>query len=80
MDAQTEVEIGQEIVEKSVKARDKMSDDLLKRLGDAINEFKQTAAPRPEEKPVTVAQSEIKQAEVQQERQKQQNQSAASPQ
>ncbi len=73
-------EIGQEIVEKSVKARDKMSDDLLKRLGDAINEFKQTAAPRPEEKPVTVAQSEIKQAEVQQERQKQQNQSAASPQ
>src|ERR1700730_5062039 len=73
-------EMGQEIVEKSVKARDKMSDDLLKRLGDAINEFKQTAAPRPEEKPVTVGQSEMKQAEVQQERQKQQNQKAASPQ
>ena len=68
-------EIGQEIVEKSVKARDKMSDDLLKRLGNAINEFKQTAAPRPEEKPVTVGQSEMKQAEVQQ-----QNQKAASPQ
>jgi F-type H+-transporting ATPase subunit alpha len=33
-------EIGQEIVEKSVKERNKMSDDLLKRLGDAINEFK----------------------------------------
>jgi F-type H+-transporting ATPase subunit alpha len=67
-------EIGQEIVEKSVKARDKMSDDLLKRLGDAINEFKQTAAPRPEQKPVTAGQSEMKQAEVQQ------NQNAASPQ
>jgi F-type H+-transporting ATPase subunit alpha len=45
-------EIGQEIVEKSVKARDKMSDDLLKRLGDAINEFKQTAAPSSEAKPL----------------------------
>src|SRR5579871_998144 len=39
-------DIGQEIVEKSVNERNKMSDDLLKRLGDAINEFKQTAAPR----------------------------------
>ncbi len=39
-------EIGAEIVEKSVNARDKMTDDLVKRLGDAINEFKQTAAPR----------------------------------
>ncbi len=39
-------EIGEEIIEKSVRARDKMSDDLLKRLGDDINEFKQTAAPR----------------------------------
>jgi F-type H+-transporting ATPase subunit alpha len=39
-------EIGAEIVEKSVNARDKMTDDLMKRLGDAINEFKQTAAPR----------------------------------
>jgi len=39
-------EIGQEIAEKSVNARDKMTDDLLKRMGDAINEFKQTAAPR----------------------------------
>jgi len=39
-------EIGTEIVEKSVNARDKMTDDLLERLGDAINEFKQTAAPR----------------------------------
>jgi F-type H+-transporting ATPase subunit alpha len=38
-------EIGQEIIDKSVKERNKMSDDLLKRLGDAINEFKQTAAP-----------------------------------
>ena len=39
-------EIGAEIVEKSVNGRDKMSEDLTKRLGDAINEFKQTAAPR----------------------------------
>jgi F-type H+-transporting ATPase subunit alpha len=38
-------DIGQEIIEKSVNERNKMSDDLLKRLGDAINEFKQTAAP-----------------------------------
>ncbi len=38
-------EIGQEIVEKSVNARDKMTDDLLKRLTDAIKEFQQTAAP-----------------------------------
>jgi F-type H+-transporting ATPase subunit alpha len=38
-------EVGEEIVEKSVNGRDKMTDDLLKRLGDAINEYKQTAAP-----------------------------------
>jgi F-type H+-transporting ATPase subunit alpha len=38
-------EIGQEIIEKSVIARDKMSDDLLKRLNSAIEEFKKTAAP-----------------------------------
>jgi F-type H+-transporting ATPase subunit alpha len=38
-------EIGQEIIEKSVNGRDKMTDDLTKRMGDAINEFKQTAAP-----------------------------------
>jgi F-type H+/Na+-transporting ATPase subunit alpha len=44
MDA-THPEIVQEIVEKSVNGRDKMTDDLLKRLGDAINEYKQTAAP-----------------------------------
>ncbi len=39
-------EIGEEIIEKSVKVRDKMSDDLLKRLNAAIEEFKNTAAPR----------------------------------
>ncbi len=39
-------DIGQEIIDKSVNERNKMSDDLVKRLGDAINEFKQTAAPR----------------------------------
>ena len=43
-------EIGQEIVEKSVNAKDKMTDDLLKKLGDAINEYKQAAAPQPQEK------------------------------
>jgi F-type H+/Na+-transporting ATPase subunit alpha len=43
-------EIGQEIVEKSVNAKDKMSDALVKSLGDAINEYKQAAAPRPQEK------------------------------
>ncbi|MFL5626554.1 MAG: F0F1 ATP synthase subunit alpha, partial [Ktedonobacteraceae bacterium] len=38
-------EIGQEIVEKSVKAKEKMSKELLDRLNAAIEEFKQTAAP-----------------------------------
>src|SRR6266487_1780476 len=37
-------EIGDEIIEKSVNARDKMSDDLLRRLNAAIEEFKKTAA------------------------------------
>src|SRR6266700_3889483 len=37
-------EIGDEIIEKSVKAREKMSDDLLRRLNAAIEEFKKTAA------------------------------------
>ncbi len=36
-------EIGQEIVEKSVKARNKMSPDLLKSLGAAIAEYKKIA-------------------------------------
>jgi F-type H+-transporting ATPase subunit alpha len=38
-------EIGETIIEKSVKARDKMSDNLLKQLNAAIEEFKKTAAP-----------------------------------
>ena len=38
-------EVGEAIVEKSVKGKDKMSDDLLKQLRAAIEEFKQTAAP-----------------------------------
>ena len=37
-------EIGDEIIEKSVKTREKMSDDLLRRLNAAIEEFKKTAA------------------------------------
>jgi F-type H+/Na+-transporting ATPase subunit alpha len=42
-------EIGEEIIEKSVDQRNKMSDDLLNKLGDAIEEYKKTAAPRPQE-------------------------------
>jgi len=38
-----------EIIEKSVKGRDKMSKPLLERLGAAIEEFKKTAAPRSEQ-------------------------------
>jgi F-type H+-transporting ATPase subunit alpha len=40
-------EIGQEILEKSVNAKNKMSPDFLKKLGNAIDEFKKTAAPQP---------------------------------
>ena len=38
-------EVGEAIVEKSVKGKEKMSDDLLKQLRAAIEEFKQTAEP-----------------------------------
>jgi F-type H+-transporting ATPase subunit alpha len=38
-------EIGQAIIDQSVKAKNKMSDELLKQLRAAIEEFKQTAAP-----------------------------------
>nr|BBH90496.1 ATP synthase subunit alpha [Thermosporothrix sp. COM3] len=37
-----------EMVEKSVNGKEKMSDDLLKRMRNAIEEYKQTAAPRQE--------------------------------
>ncbi|GCE48548.1 F-type H+-transporting ATPase subunit alpha [Thermosporothrix hazakensis] len=37
-----------EMVEKSVNGKEKMSDDLLKRIRTAIEEYKQTAAPRQE--------------------------------
>ncbi len=43
-------EIGEAIVEKSVKGKEKMSDDLLGRLRAAIEEFKQIAAPGGNEK------------------------------
>jgi F-type H+-transporting ATPase subunit alpha len=43
-------EIIQEMVEKSIVGKEKMSNDLLKKLGDAINEYKQTAAPQPEKR------------------------------
>src|SRR5579884_2180642 len=45
MDA-NHAEIGQEIIEKSVNAKNKMSPELLKKLGNAIDEFKKTAAPQ----------------------------------
>jgi len=38
-------EIGQAIIDQSVKAKNKMSDELLQQLRAAIEEFKQTAAP-----------------------------------
>jgi F-type H+-transporting ATPase subunit alpha len=38
-------EIGQSIIEQSVIGKNKMSDDLLKQLRSAIEEYKQTAAP-----------------------------------
>jgi F-type H+/Na+-transporting ATPase subunit alpha len=38
-------EIGQEIIDKSVQSKEKMSKDLLNKLNAAIEEFKQTAAP-----------------------------------
>ena len=55
-------EIGQQIVEKSVNAKDKMSDALLKSLGDAINEYKQAAAPQPQEKSKAVSPEQAAQA------------------
>jgi F-type H+/Na+-transporting ATPase subunit alpha len=44
-------EIAQEIVEKSVKAKNKMSNDLLNKLNAAIEDFKKTAAPGNDESP-----------------------------
>lgn len=38
-------EIGQAIIDKSVKGKEKMSDELLKQLEAAIEEYKQTASP-----------------------------------
>src|SRR5437588_348450 len=57
-------EIGQAIIEKSILGKDKMSDDLLKKLGDAIDEFNQTAAPGSDTGPRTAN------AEAQQRRQR----------
>jgi len=48
-------EIGQEIVEKSVKQKNKMSQDLLNRLNVAIDEYKKTAAPEAGTAPATAA-------------------------
>ncbi|MEO8972425.1 MAG: F0F1 ATP synthase subunit alpha [Ktedonobacteraceae bacterium] len=38
-------EVGQTMIEQSVTGKNKMSDDLLKQLRSAIEEYKQTAAP-----------------------------------
>jgi F-type H+-transporting ATPase subunit alpha len=43
-------EIIDEMIEKSIKGKEKMSNDLLQRLGKAIEEYKQTAAPREEKR------------------------------
>jgi F-type H+-transporting ATPase subunit alpha len=51
-------EIGEEIVEKSVKARNKMSPDLLQNLRNAIEEFKKTAEPHAETRPQGAASPE----------------------
>ncbi|MBV9707186.1 MAG: F0F1 ATP synthase subunit alpha, partial [Chloroflexi bacterium] len=53
-------ELGQEIVEKSVKQRNKMSQELLDKLGAAIDEFKKTAAPRKEESKQAKAENALK--------------------
>src|SRR5207248_3627671 len=41
----THPEIGQPIIDQSVKAKNKMSDELLQQLRAAIEDFKQTGAP-----------------------------------
>ena len=43
-------EIIDEMIEKSIKGKEKMGNDLLQRLGKAIEEYKQTAAPREEKR------------------------------
>ncbi len=42
----THPEIGEEIVARSVKGKEKMSKELLEKLNAAIEEYKQTAAPQ----------------------------------
>src|SRR5579884_1659940 len=51
-------EIGEEIVEKSVRARNKMSPELLQNLRNAIEEFKKTAEPHAEAQPQSSASPE----------------------
>jgi F-type H+-transporting ATPase subunit alpha len=43
-------ELIKEIIDKSIKGKNKMDADLLKRLGNAISEYKKTAAPTQESK------------------------------
>jgi F-type H+/Na+-transporting ATPase subunit alpha len=43
-------EIIDEMIEKSIRGKEKMSNDLLQRLSKAIEEYKQTAAPREEKR------------------------------
>ncbi len=50
-------EIGQSIVEQSVTGKNKMSDDVLKQLKAALDEFNQTAAPGADKPKATKAKS-----------------------
>ncbi len=58
-------EISQEIVEKSVNQKNKMSKELLDKLGKAIDEYKQTAAPRQDDKAQADAARQATQAATQ---------------
>ncbi len=55
-------EIIDEIVEKSVKQKNKMSNDLLNKLNAAIDEYKQTVAPRSDDNAQQVAEAAQKAA------------------
>ena len=66
-------EIMDEIIEKSVKQKNKMSGDLLKKLDDAINEYKQTAAPSSDDNTQQQAENAQKAAGTQPQGDNQQN-------
>jgi len=55
-------EIVEEVVEKSINQKNKMSPDLLKKLNAAIDEYKQTAAPRSDDNAQQIAETAQKAA------------------